>query len=291
MSRLGLWSSGRIGPIGSLAAIAASLILLAAPGIASADPQYSVMNAPEGVFWRSEPNWASAEQTVGFGVYDGTIIEVHCYQSGTTVEGSEDTMWEYATDVGGRGYGSGWLNEHFINDERQINEPSPGVGPCQGAPVVTVSTPMSPPSTPPPTSTPSTPAPSPAPPATAAPKPTCYGDYCSGKDPGKTHCATDGKMITEIPKGPEGDFSLELVWSATCKTKWARVFLPRGLAAPSRLGVEQSTGYTQEGGFGGWYGKKTEVVSPMIYSPVKCVKAFYVPEPGYKWNLEETKCK
>jgi hypothetical protein len=260
-----------------------SMGLLGLPAGAAADPQYSVMNAPEGVFWRSEPNWGAAERTVGFGVYDGTIVEVHCYQSGTTVEGSEDTMWEYATDVGGPGYGSGWLNEHFINDERQINEASPGVGPCQGTPVVTASSPTPSASAAPVSS---------SPPGTAtSPKPTCYGDYCSGKDPNKTHCAIDGKMITEIPKGPEGDFSLELMWSAKCKTKWARVFLPRGLAAPSRLGVEQSTGYMQEGGFGGWYGKKTEVVSPMIYSPVKCVKAYYVPEPGYKWNLEETQCK
>lgn len=49
--------------------------------------------------WRSEPNWAAAERISGFGVYNGTIIEVHCYQSGTTVEGSADTMWEQATDV------------------------------------------------------------------------------------------------------------------------------------------------------------------------------------------------
>jgi hypothetical protein len=91
------------------------------------------MNAPEGVYWRSEPNWAAAERISGFGVYNGTIIEVHCYQSGTNVEGSNDTMWEQATDVGGPGYGSGWLNEHFINDGQPINQPSPGVPPC-GAP-------------------------------------------------------------------------------------------------------------------------------------------------------------
>lgn len=101
---------------------------------AMADPRYEVMNAPIGVYWRSEPNWAAAERITGFGVYDGTIIEVHCYQSGTTVEGSADTMWEQATDVGGRGYGSGWLNEHFINDGQPINQPSPGVPPCNAPP-------------------------------------------------------------------------------------------------------------------------------------------------------------
>jgi hypothetical protein len=104
------------------------------PSSALADPTYGVMNAPEGVYWRSEPNWAAAERTTGFGVYNGTTIEVHCYQSGTTVEGSADTMWEQATDVGGSGYGSGWLNEHFINDGQPINQPSPGVPPCNAPP-------------------------------------------------------------------------------------------------------------------------------------------------------------
>jgi hypothetical protein len=108
-------------------------VLLAVPANAAADPQYSVMNAPEGVFWRSEPNWNAAERISGFGVYNGTIIEVHCYQSGTSVEGSADTMWEQATDIGGPGYGSGWLNEHFINDGQPFNQASPGVPPCSGA--------------------------------------------------------------------------------------------------------------------------------------------------------------
>ena len=111
-----------------------AIVTLATASIAAADPRYEVMNAPEGVYWRSEPNWAAAERITGFGVYDGTIVEVRCYQSGTAVEGSADTMWEQATDVGGRGYGSGWLNEHFINDGQPIDQPSPGVSPCNPPP-------------------------------------------------------------------------------------------------------------------------------------------------------------
>jgi hypothetical protein len=129
--------------------------LMAAPASAIADPQYSVMNAPEGVYWRSEPNWAAAERVPGFGVYNGTIIEVHCYQSGSTVEGSADTMWEQATDVGGSGYGSGWLNEHFINDGQPINEHSPGVPPCGGAPAPVPAPPIPPSPAPSPEATPS----------------------------------------------------------------------------------------------------------------------------------------
>jgi hypothetical protein len=112
--------------------VAAAALIAASP--AAADPTFGVMNAPEGVYWRSEPNWAAAERVSGFGVYNGTVIAVHCYQSGTAVEGSADTMWEQATDVAGPGYGSGWVNEHFINDGQPINQPSPGVPPCNAPP-------------------------------------------------------------------------------------------------------------------------------------------------------------
>jgi hypothetical protein len=105
-----------------------------AASTAAADPTYTVMNAEGGIYWRSEPNWNAAEAISGFGVYNGTTIAVHCYQSGTSVPGSADTMWEQATDVAGPGYGSGWLNEHFINDGQPINQPSPGVGPCNPPP-------------------------------------------------------------------------------------------------------------------------------------------------------------
>jgi hypothetical protein len=114
--------------------LGAAFLLLAIPAGAAADPTYSVMNAPEGVYWRSEPNWDAAQRIPGFGVYNGTIIEAHCYQGGTAVEGSADTMWEQATVVVGPGYGSGWVNEHFINDGQPINQPSPGVPPCGGTP-------------------------------------------------------------------------------------------------------------------------------------------------------------
>jgi hypothetical protein len=151
--------------------------LLAAPATAAADPQYSVMNAPEGVYWRSEPNWSAAERIPGFGVYNGTIIEVHCYQSGTTVEGSNDTMWEQATDVGGSGYGSGWLNEHFINDGQPIDEHSPGVPPCGGAPTPVPA--PSPEATPSP-SIESTPNPLPAPAANHCPAFVHWEDWLGG---------------------------------------------------------------------------------------------------------------
>ena len=71
----------------------------------------------------------------GNGFYPNTTIAVHCYQSGAgNVPGSADTMWEQASVVGGSGTGSGWINEHFINDGAAINQPSPGVPPCNAPP-------------------------------------------------------------------------------------------------------------------------------------------------------------
>lgn len=115
------------------------------PTTASADPTYGVMNAEGGIYWRSGPDWNTPVQTVGFGFYPDTVIAVHCYQAGAgNVPGSADFMWEYATDVGGSGFGTGWVNEHFINDGQPINQSSLGVPPCGGS--AEIPPPASPPS-------------------------------------------------------------------------------------------------------------------------------------------------
>lgn len=115
--------------------VIAALVCLAIPAsTAAADPTLGVMNAAGGIYWRSAPDWNTPVQTVGFGFYPDTVIAVHCYQAGAgNVPGSADYMWEYATDVGGSGFGTGWINEHFINDGQPINQPSPGVPPCGGS--------------------------------------------------------------------------------------------------------------------------------------------------------------
>jgi hypothetical protein len=284
--------------IGGRHALLGAIIAALARAIAStasADPSYEAMNAPEGVYWRSEPNWAAAERITGFGVYNGTVLEVHCYQNGTAVEGSADTMWEQATDVAGSGYGSGWLNEHFINDGQPIDQPSPGVPPCGGAGPMPPATPEAPAASVDsgggggtgvtPTAAPiaaSTPPP---------PAPSCYGDYCSGRSPTKTNCSIGATVIASVKKGVGDDAALELMWSASCKTKWARIIAPAGWWAPGELAAEQSTGYTQSAGIGGHYKAKTTVLSPMIYSPKRCVAAWYIPGIGYSWNEVKTSCR
>jgi hypothetical protein len=115
--------------------LAVGVWFLVLTSFATADPTLGVMNATGGIYWRSALDWNTAVRVSGFGFYPGTIIAVHCYQPGAAnVPGSADYMCEYATDVAGRGYGTGWINEHFMNDGQPINQPSPGVPPCNPPP-------------------------------------------------------------------------------------------------------------------------------------------------------------
>ena len=117
----------------AVSAIAATAVL--GPAAATADPTFGVMNASGGIYWRSAPDWNTPVAVAGNGFYPNTTIAVHCYQSGAgNVPGSADTMWEQASVVSGSGTGSGWINEHFINDGAAINQPSPGVPPCNAPP-------------------------------------------------------------------------------------------------------------------------------------------------------------
>jgi hypothetical protein len=104
---------------------------------------FLVMNSSGGIYWRSEPNWAAPEAEPGNGVYEGTTVTVHCHQSGTSVPGSADTLWELASWATGPGRGEGWLNEHFINDGAPINQAPPGVPACNVPAPATTPTPPS----------------------------------------------------------------------------------------------------------------------------------------------------
>lgn len=92
---------------------------------------FYVQNADGGIYWRSGPDWTTAEPSAGNGFYPGTVIRPSCYQTGAAnVPGSSDAMWEQATWVSGPGSGGGWINEHFVADGQPINQPSPGVPSC-----------------------------------------------------------------------------------------------------------------------------------------------------------------
>jgi hypothetical protein len=93
--------------------------------------QFRVMHADGGVYWRSSPDWNTPVATPGNGSYPGTVIKVTCYSVGAAnVPGSSNGMWEQASWVSGPGGGSGWINEHFIEDGAALNQPSPETPSC-----------------------------------------------------------------------------------------------------------------------------------------------------------------
>lgn len=109
----------------------------------------------------------------------------------------------------------------------------------------------------------------------------CYGDYCSGQGPAATGCGADAITIAAL-QDDRGSGRLELRWSPTCKTNWARwQQYPTGWClncSPLDLLAVQDTGYTQslvfsesdggtptQGGEPDW--------TPMIYSPQHAVYA------------------
>jgi hypothetical protein len=105
----------------------------------------------------------------------------------------------------------------------------------------------------------------------------CSGDSCSGQDPVATGCSTDAYTITSVDV-PDYPGQLQLRYSPTCGTNWARVVTyPTGwhFFLPIDIAAIQDTGYTQ--------GATTDILfprsssetfyTPMIYSPIRCVKA------------------
>lgn len=113
-----------------LAALAVTAVFVSTTTAALADPVVPVFHADMGIYGRSSPTWDAAVAIPGFGAYNGTLVAAHCWSYGSTVPSSSDDVWEQVTDVGGPGYGSYWLDEHFIDDGAAIDTPTLGVPPC-----------------------------------------------------------------------------------------------------------------------------------------------------------------
>lgn len=105
-------------------------------------------------------------------------------------------------------------------------------------------------------------------------QPGCYGDYCSGKDPQATGCGDDARTAAWLDLTSA---RLELRWSARCKTNWARFEqYPRGWymgQVPLVLRAVQDTGYRQALSYGVNGTGTGTTWSPMVYSPVRLVRA------------------
>jgi hypothetical protein len=111
--------------------------------------------------------------------------------------------------------------------------------------------------------------------APGTPPPSCYGDYCSGTDPEATRCSADAYTVAHRNWAGWG-VTLELRWSPTCKTNWARVNANPAASGATLRAVQCKTGYTQSGAANNgtyWWTRQ-------IYSPQLTVRADWVGPPG-----------
>lgn len=213
-------------------------------GNAGAAPVFPTMNDAGGIYWRSAPNWNDREVNPGSGFYPGTYVSVTCYESGTTVPGSANTMWVQASWASGPGRGSGWMNEHFVNDGAPIDRAAPGVPSC--ASLVS-----------------------------------CYGDYCSGTDPSSSGCSLSAVTVA-VAYIPGTNSPIDLRWSPICKTKWTRVPASWGRSYPNNPdAVQRSTGYKEVGVVSS---NSVWSWTRQIYSPSRCVYAAWSGPPGNAWT-------
>jgi len=126
---------------------ALSTILLVASAVAAtatpalADAVYPVMNTseypPDGINFRSGPDWNTRVALTGYGVYAGESVRLKCWTTGSNVprrDGGSNIIWYQADNVSrpsaaGRA-NSGWINAHFVNDGTGPNEHVGGVPDC-----------------------------------------------------------------------------------------------------------------------------------------------------------------
>lgn len=106
---------------------------------------------------------------------------------------------------------------------------------------------------------------------------TCWGDWCSGKDPAATGCDADAYTAASS-RVPGTYFHVELRWSPTCGTGWARVPASWGNSYPDRFRVQQDTGYVQVGRVNS---NTNYAWTRMIYSRVPCIRAQWTGAPGF----------
>ncbi len=261
--------------IGLLTFTVSLAVVNAAPMAAHATtgPVFTVMNTsetpPDGVWFRRSPHVADTDSVTGHGVYMGEQVQLRCFSWGDAVGAFGNTLWYNVLNISRPSNAgvenSGYLSAHYINDGLAANQVDSGVPDCSAAP------------SPAPTQAP-TPGGGASPPPNSV---TCYGDYCSGRDPQTTGCAADATTVAwrDVPGA-----RLELRWSQTCKTNWARyIQYPQGFGGSTALqlrAVQKGTAYTQRLNYD-INGTPTGTTwSPMIYSPVKLVRAEMVYQCG-----------
>lgn len=217
------------------------LVILWMAPVAHASTTLHVDYTEIGIYPRAEPSMSSAQ--VGSALPDRTAISVECEADGEPVFNGDRTIsiWEKLSD-------GTWVPNAFV--DTGSDGYTPGVPRCNQTQSETAT----------------------AQPTTSA---TCYGDYCSGQDPVATGCSADAETL-DFLVDDKGGGRLELRWSPTCKTNWARwQQYPTGVCmncSPIGMYALQEGGYMQSVDFSNDRPEPTSW-TPMIYSPKKKVAA------------------
>lgn len=226
----------RMVPRLGMAALVAVLIAVTGASTASAETRFHVDYTRIGIYPRAAASMDSPK--VGDALSDGAPVSVACEAEGTAVSNGYQTsiVWDQLTD-------GTWIPNAFL--ATGYDGWTPGVPRCEQPPTASSS----------------------SLPATA----TCYGDYCSGQDPETTGCSADAETVAVVVDD-KGGGRLELRWSPTCKTNWARwQQYPVGWCmncTPIGLYAVQEGGYTQSVDFTKNTPREMNW-TPMIYSPQK----------------------
>jgi hypothetical protein len=233
-------ASARFGAVAITIALAvmAVIALSSQPADAGAAQFHVAYTGGEGISERLSP---TAAPGAGWGAPEGALLDVQCQVIGEPVGPGNDLYFRVVYD--GRTF---YAPDTFTDSPHLAGQP-----PIAGIPMCGASP--------------------------AAPGPLtvgCFGDYCSGQSPQQTGCSRDA--VTTRSQDLIGA-RLELRWSPTCKTNWARyIQYERGWYlgnVPLELRAVQDTGYTQRLSYGVNGTPTGTTFSPMIYSPVRLVRA------------------
>jgi hypothetical protein len=114
---------------------AIGMAMKASPALADSGVTVPVVNADGGIYWRAMPDWNTAIQISGHGVYTSDVVVLECYKRGGTVPPYyNNPLWYQARVISGVGQGQGWLNDHFLDTDTNLpNIPVAGVPTCTTA--------------------------------------------------------------------------------------------------------------------------------------------------------------
>lgn len=113
--------------------LAGQAVIPAPAAAASTSLAYTVVDADDGVFYRTEPRWDTPNNQPGIGIYTGDRVELICGQWGGPAGPYGNTWWHYVRNLTRPEAGSGWANDHNLDTPGVAGERTLGEADCSGS--------------------------------------------------------------------------------------------------------------------------------------------------------------